>query len=259
MQTEITAKRRRVSFEADPSLVVETAVKTQKEVCCPAMDLVSVKARLLERVPTLVLRGTQSNDARIVAKSLTQLANVFLASPELRREAYETGAPGIFVIVMKKWLSNDSIQREACRCLQNIVLQFPEAVKSFAKVGAVESVMSALYNFPNSLDIQKNALGALNNFFAIKQEKKLMATTAMRFVRELGGVELLVRAMKDFPEDCKIQKRCCGILYSQCMLCDCKATIRELGVVGTVAAAIQMHRGDSGVQIVASAFLNAML
>lgn len=262
-------KRRRVSFEQPhmPMSLAAPAKMIKKEdhamTFCIAGDInhnddTEVRAHL-ERIPKLLLEDLQGHDASVVTKGLTRLANLFMISLQFRQEAYESGAAGILLVVMKTWRFHSDIQQEACRCWQNLALQYPEAVRSFARVGALEAVLTALQQFPNILQVQKNGFAAINNCLAVHEEPNIVAPLARHFVNNLRGLELVTRTMEDCPDEAKLQKRCCGILFSLCALYpDCKASIRKLGAIALVGKAVKTHAEDHAVHVVAKFFLTAM-
>lgn len=266
MSTEADAfKRRRVSDEHEPPAVVSSSSVETVAVDLPMPELKEIQRLLL--VEVLV------QDPNRVTLALRRLNDLIMESNENKKnadseEAVMSGAIGILVLTLKKWQQNEQIQFFGLRCLGNLsVITKTTAVVKIAvkmaviKCGGVEVIVAAMKLFPGSIGIQQKALGCLQNVFSANlNTKSEVLNTADRFVNGMGGLGLIVKAMKKFPACPTVQLWSIGALSNLLTANkkDFKEVLLKEGAVAAVAMAMTKHMENANIKKDADNFMTAM-
>ena len=80
-----------------------------------------------------------------------------------------------------------------------------------------------------------------------------------RFANELDGISMVVAAMKQFPNDSPLQRRCCMLLANLGNRDDLRAIIKKTAHVGSLAgAALDNHPHDAKLAYSVKEFFDAM-
>ena len=211
----------------------------------------------LDSIPQLLIEEVLNENSSVVEDAVDRLARRCRKSDEMRDEAYRAGGHAVLVMAMRRWRENETIQAGGLRCITNMTCQFPEAKKSFAAVGGVESAIVAMQEYPDSLQVQGYACGALMNILCGHKDDTSDAalTIADRFVNHLNGIPIVVKAMTSFPDDSKIQLGGCGLFQK---LADNKAyiyTMMQEGAVAAVGASLTSHPSDPSIKKAAGSFM----
>jgi hypothetical protein len=67
-------------------------------------------------------------------------------------------------------------------------------------------------------------------------------------VVQKGGIELIMQALKLYPNDVEIQENACGALRSLAVCADNKPLIGEKGAIDLILKAMQLHPNVSAIQ-----------
>lgn len=234
---------------------MEEPVEEEEEVD-PFADVDFIAPELTPVVHMLLEEVLSDND-KVVEDAVDRLARRCRKSEEIRDEAYRAGGHAIIIMTMRKWRENEIIQAGGCRCITNMTCQFPDAKKSFSKIGGIESVIVAMQEYPDSLQVQGYGCGALMNIICGHgaETADVALTMADRFVNGLDGIAVVVRAMRSFPEDTKIQLGGCGLFQN---LAQNKAYIYSMmqeGAVAAVGASLSAHPNDQNIKKAAGSFM----
>jgi len=207
----------------------------------------TVKAELGD-IQKLIMEDLSSNDANIVKKTLTELANSCLnnekGSDTNRKAIFNAGGHALIVLAMKKWHDNFLIQAEACRALQNIscFVSHETVVVPIVSIGGIEAVLSSMKTFPDVQSVQRSGCGALIVFICNKED------SAKHLVLKLGELSTVINAMKAFPNNVDIQKCVCMMLYEISRWSETKTGIGKAGGIVAIASAIENHPDSDDVQ-----------
>ncbi|CAB9497071.1 armadillo repeat containing 6 [Seminavis robusta] len=211
----------------------------------------------LDSIPRLLLEEVLSTNAKVAEDAIDRLARRCRKSAEIREEAFRAGGHAIVIMVMRQWRDNEAIQAGGCRCITNMTCQFPDAKKSFAMIGGVESTLVAMKNYPNSLQVQGYGCGSLMNILCGHTDEGADSSMAMsrRFVNDLNGIAVVVEAMKQFPQDSKIQLGGCGLFQNLAQEKSFVYNMMQAGAVAAVGASLETHPGDPNIKKAAGSFM----
>lgn len=204
----------------------------------------------LDVIPKLLTQDLLSDDRRTVKIALTQLADLcILPSPTQastnRRNVFAYGGHLLIVQVLKKWYQSAGIQRQGCRALQNAGsagIESADFCDACVKVGAVETVLSAMANFEAVQDVQRCAIGALLNL-SLRSE-----ANTRRLVIALDGIRLIVSAMKKFPLSRDLNEWGAWTMDNASMWKDFQSVLIKNGCVMVLAAAMEEYDKDLRIQ-----------
>jgi hypothetical protein len=140
----------------------------------------------------------QSDDAMIVKTALRKLYEMIVTADTCEHVMKLEGQ--IFVVLtMRKWSNNASILYLCCLAIGQLIYRLPNrsvAIEAFLEMEAMELIVAAMKQFPNALDLQWYCTIATGNLLCITNDTTKAAAT--KLVHDLGGLDLVVAAMKSF-------------------------------------------------------------
>lgn len=248
------SKRRKVADGASNGTSTGTGTGTQDN------DLESkVIVPKLEGIAKLLV---QMQDPDLVEDSLSKLLKCFDHGNESEKRknrllASELGATTMLVCIMRKCQLRQDVQLLCCKNLVVLTFEAKAARISFIEMGGVEAILSAMNIFPQSSELCDSGFCVFTNCFsgnddeadAVSRDKVMK-----RFVEELGGLELIEKTMKEYPQCVKLQFSCCGLLCNLSTNSKFHKPMVKAGLVGRVGATLQLHFNDDKVKDAAKAF-----
>jgi hypothetical protein len=139
------------------------------------------------------------------------------------------------VLVLRKWTSRPGIQGAGCRALYQILSEMTTEVRDVAvQVGALETVLAAMKNFPKHEYVQINGCGAMCCF-----SDSIYNTEHL--VWKLDGLRYVASAMKEFPENINLQMWGCKLFSHIGNRDEFKATAIRAGGLEVLFTAAMKH------------------
>ncbi|CAB9507579.1 ARM [Seminavis robusta] len=262
------SKRHRLSAEDTKPEVVESSpivVQPSEE---PASEQFIVAPKL-DEIPQLLFVELQKGKPEDVVEALNRIHDLYylgdkddINDPGMKNweNTRRLGPIGIVVMIMRRWSPNHDIQNMSCSALCNLLYDRSTAKMALVQCGGVEAVTSAMKNFPQSEDLQTNACNTLRNtFINLTTNPKVVKDCACCFVEELEGVDLLVKTMKEFPDNTSILEDCCMVFNN---LAACFKQHQDIfidaGVVEAVAAVQKKHSNNKDLKEGTKQFMSVM-
>ena len=220
-------------------------------------DLVVVN---LDIIPKLLFEGMVADDAKTVETAVENLADLFRLSADKRMEAHEAGGHAVLVVTMQKWIRNESIQTSSCRCIQNMSCTNTEAKESFACIGGLECIINAMRAYPSSQRVQRSGCGALMNLLSgSDDDSEMLDAMSQKFVNEYDGIALIVAAMKNYPDEIKIQLWGNGLFQNLAQVKEFRRELMRGGAVTAAGASMEKYPDEGPVLTYAAKFLKLLL
>lgn len=170
------------------------------------------------RIPEILMDDLWSTDALIVLGAIRELADIGSYSDGEDDEdndegvrdrlwVFELGGPMIIISVMRKWNRYRKITIEGLRAMANLGANtgFRDAV---FKHGGVEVALMAMKNFNEDEIIQRNGCACIRRFVWIRSRIQSSLSTAST------GLRAVIRAMKRFPNNLRLQQFAIGTLFA---------------------------------------------
>lgn len=215
-------------------------------------ETVAVDESKLEVIPKLLAGDLWSDNSEIVTSSLEKLADLCFhndleksVEEQNRTALREFGGHLGIIVAMKKWMINSAVQAAGCRALQNAGIVEDADSEAFhdlaVQVGAFDTILCAMKNYPNHENVQKYGCGALLNL-------SWYIHNATILVLELQGIDAIMIAMKSFPHIVSIQRRGCAFFKNLTTLNpeSFNEPIIEAGARLVLLTAIENHPDDNG-------------
>jgi hypothetical protein len=161
--------------------------------------LASPNDHSLSEMARLTTTDLWSNKKDTVSKALKKMVNILEQS-----EKENFTIPTVVILgAMKKWYKNSEIQTLGCELLARTYF-----VDQAADFGALETVVTAMKNFPRDEFLQSVGTVALANLSSKE-------TIQVRLALEVpNGLDVIVRAMKTFVGDKVLQEAGCATMES---------------------------------------------
>jgi hypothetical protein len=106
---------------------------------------------------------------------------------------------------MKRFSDEVSLQGYACELLAHIVHGHNEASETFATLGGIDIVLSAMKRFSDEVSLQCHACQLLANLAALQ-------SVSAHIVEHPDGIPSIIEAMKKFPDHAFLQgSGCCAL------------------------------------------------
>ena len=160
--------------------IVDTILKTKP------------KNLTMMHVPTLlkVLKEKKEN-VESQGNALGVLCDLCAKSVDNREKVIKLGGIQISLDAMKRYPSDDLIQKSGCAALQN--LAFGDGRITIAKMGGIKVILDAIKRRKSNANMVKKGLGALNNLIANVENKKTLT--------KLDGIRLTLDMLKRHTSD----------------------------------------------------------
>jgi len=224
-----------------------------------SMDMDPAVAHL-SIIPKLLFEGMVNEKAATVESAVEYLADMFRLSSDKRIESYQAGGHTVLVVTMTKWVANESIQTSSCRCIQNMTCTNAHAKESFAIVGGLEAVVTAMRSFPTSQRVQRSGCGAVMNLLSGHEDEgsHILTNMATRFVNDYDGIALVVKAMQEFPEEVKIQLWGNGLFQNLATHPEFRLPLMKSGAITATGGSLELYSDHELIRQYASKFLKVM-
>jgi hypothetical protein len=178
-----------------------------------------------------------SNSEDVVVAALGNIQNHY----SFTDPPYPVFPAATVVGVMIRWYDSEEIQATAGAALANTA-QHPMLRQDALRVGALETVLLAMKNFPRNERVQLFCTGAIVNLSCDNAE-----STMTRLLN--GSAFLLVTtAMKSFPDDRRLQRWACQFLSNAAGRKHLRRSIIDAGALETIGTAIRKCSADKQVQ-----------
>lgn len=175
-------------------------------------------------IPKLVLDMQQDN-IDVVLAGMDDLL-LLLQNQDGRDNVKCSVGAGILlalVRVMGKWQKDEEIQTEACATLSYLSMYDTAGAYMFHfyHLGGVEALVNAMKLFPRNRRIILDGIYTLDNSMLQSSpmiqgtspaEESLGTIIGRRFVKELGGIEIVLMAMEELSNISLVLKLCCRVL-----------------------------------------------
>ncbi|CAB9496744.1 expressed unknown protein [Seminavis robusta] len=209
------------------------------------------------------------DDANKVVDSLKRLWDILLQETVMdETEAKDSltllGVHRTLLAVMSKWKHDANIQHFACRCLAVLLVENEVAMTDLALSGGMESICAALERFPESENVQAAGIWAMQNLLCggnatTQPHHHAIDEATKRFVVEVDGLALVVKAMEEFPANAFILGCSSWLFHNLYDAHDeyymyCQGFVQQ-GVAEAVQTALQNHAHDDGVKEAATVCL----
>jgi hypothetical protein len=201
----------------------------------------------LDALPKLLLIDVWSHDRNRVLEALENIGAMCRSSDDdpireqvaekNRKIVIEVGGHLALVSIMRKWSDNREIQGEACFVLGAAGMDTGFSMSAVG-VGALEAVLMAMTNFPDSEVVQLYGCGAL---LVISVDNK---KTATYLVTELNALSTIIAAMQRFPDSTDIEDLACQIFLALSEWDELKVTVVKSGGIRALGAVIERYFTD---------------
>ena len=242
-------KRARTHTSAQSSISEQTrsrSIATSAASTSPLNENTVVKPTLNE-IPKLLMVDLQQSDADSVLIALKRLKKVLKigGDKEKRKQAILMGGVTLVLLQMQKWRNHEQIQVQGCLCLGWFNCPLDSTThKVSLETGSVEVMTTALKTFFGSLNVNTYACEALALVLRLDVNPDVSKPLTFKFVREYGGLQLILDAMKAFPDNARLQRHCCEVLQNLAKGTELRKPLIAAGSVECVAKAIRTHMQD---------------
>jgi hypothetical protein len=180
-----------------------------------------------------------------------------LGTPQKCSEAYEMGGHGLILAAMRRCCINEMTQAHGCRALGSLTRYVSTARESLLSMGGIDAVVAGMKKFPTSLLVQLYGFVSINNLLV--PDSKLVKTQVKRFVENLGGLEIITCALKEFQDTPNIQHYGCRVLHTAlCQAQESKQAMIRSEAVIAVATALKNHADHEDVLQAGSDFMSTL-
>lgn len=261
-------KRRRSGNHGTPpaNLIVlgAPAAALPNHVNSAAIPHVGLVAPQLDETATLLLLDMQQDNPGEVDAAMNKLYNQLSEGGAVVKERSKKrqlllGAPSLVALSMKKLIQNENVQWRGCQWITGMMYDegnTTDRIQAIAAAGCIEAVVNAMISFPASRRIQgAGCEGLMNIVFHIDTP---IQVDINRLINAMGAVELILKAMKDFPDqdDDAIHETCCGFFANLSQKEEFRDVMMQSDVVSAVALSFDKHNAATGTY--ASAFMRNM-
>ena len=149
--------------------------------------------------------------------------------------AYDTGAHAAIVGAMNRWYDTMEIQLLGCRTLHNFGIS-KEFRQGAGRIGAFETLLQAMVNFPEEAELMKLACACLCCLCASDEMAKYL-------VFELDGLKPIMNTMKEYSTDGFVQLWCCSAINFMSNFPELRKPLDDVDTVKVLFTVIQ-HFND---------------
>ena len=159
-----------------------------------------------------------------------------------RTTIHKVGGAPLISAAMSHWRVYPNIQAEGCVVLTLISYENTAFRKAAKDAGVFEAVTWAMKAYPDNLAVQTNACVAIQNLVAdVRDNAEFLVNT----VNTLDGINLIVAAMKKFPNHAGLQLFACGVLYNLSQWDEGKDAVKRAGGRAALEDAMKNHSDKS--------------
>jgi len=143
-------------------------------------------------------------------------------------------------------ITDEEVQAAGCLCLGMLAYHKTLPV---VKCGGVEAAIYAMKVFPQSRRVQSGACTTLlNTLHGCESKPKAVRRVTYRFVKEIDGVSLVLKALQTFPDEEDV-RQCVLRLYRNILVDKLlRDAVVKAGILPTVADTLKKYPEDEDVQ-----------
>ena len=200
-------------------------------------------------IPTILTIELMKPQPEHVARALETLNGLLSTDHRQwrrhRTEACRLGAHCMICATMIKWRHDRGVQEWGCFCIQS--LSYIDANEDvLIDCGAIEAIVNALKNFPTYLGVQWAGCGALRNLLSgFGTSTKTKQDVSKRFVQYYVGLDIVVKSMKQFPDDKDLLVECFVLFQNLAPQKEYRSAMIEANVPSAAAATLKYHSKES--------------
>jgi hypothetical protein len=202
-----------------------------------------VDEEVLEEIRKLVLKDLLQDDKKTVNRALKALIEACSVENEHHHAicsfVQQLSGQVTLVAAMEKFSKETTVLIQCCEILRRVGFEAGGFSQAASSAGALESVLSAMTQFPLNKGIQTEGMGAL---LALSHNEELLRLAAD--VTEGDGLHVILQAMKAFPTVKPLTRWACMLLQHMATLGDLKKTIVENGGLIALATAVSDYRDE---------------
>jgi hypothetical protein len=175
-------------------------------------------------------------------EALLSAVAILLSDPSVRHRATNP-LISLVVTAMQRFPGLWKVQTPACHIFWLLTaghLARDEAVYQVARTGGISQLCLAMQSAPCSIELQRNAVGALRNVTFGNDAHKTLGVRA-------GGIALAVKAMQRFPRDAILQDHAIGALTSLCDTIGRANRCASFGGIEAIITSLKNHSNDANI------------
>jgi hypothetical protein len=220
-------------------------VKGDHEVGENIVLIVPPNTSTLSPIHKLIVVDLWSDDMKVVEEALKQVANLFgqeNCSKENAAIIQRAGGLSTIVGTMRRWYNVPDVQVEGCVALGNATIDSKDS-RLAKEAGALEAIVCAMTNYPKNRDVQSGGCFALGNLCTNAKEH------GEHLVNALQGHDVILAAMKEFPNDAELHVWTCYALKWLSKWIEFRAPICDAGGRQALLYAIETHKDESKLDV----------
>lgn len=174
-------------------------------------------------ISTLVTEGLWDEDARVVEKALTQVADKSFGNEHARAARISISLTGGLLAIVKalqRFAHDAMIQATGCRALQNLALD-PNNKTAIVNAGGIPMIVQAMKAFPWHEGIQMCGCGTFQNLLWSWGNNNKNDNTnnntnhnnKRKRIYDAGGIPVIIQAMNQHPDATDLIDYACGAIY----------------------------------------------
>ena len=246
-------KRRRVN-DGDEALNISAfkpseLEEKQEQKMTPVVPLPEPIFPEFDEIASILMVDLHKNAVSEVSAALDELFDLITEEDDghkNRTKACKLGAHSFVVATMQKWTTFEEVQAAGCLCLGMLAYHKTLPV---VKCGGVEAAIYAMKVFPQSRRVQSGACTTLlNTLHGCESKPKAVRRVTYRFVKEIDGVSLVLKALQTFPDEEDV-RQCVLRLYRNILVDKLlRDAVVKAGILPTVADTLKKYLEDEDVQ-----------
>eukprot|EP00124_Ichthyophonus_hoferi_P001635 Ihof_evm12s90 gene=Ihof_evmTU12s90 len=158
----------------------------------------------------------------------------------------QIGLVSLIIKAMQKFKSNPTVQSAALMSIQNITWLVDDNRTMVERESGIQQIIQVMSIHLENVEVQKWACGALQNLACC-------VFCTMRLL-ELGALEVVLRAMRQYPMDPTVQNYGLGVLRNISYLKENRVQVAKSGAISLAIKAMKLHLDNIEVQNSAASF-----
>jgi len=212
----------------------------------------------------LLLVEMHTDNDRVVLNALLKFTQMVTRKDNVGVEPHDAvrskgltmGAHTHILIAMRRWGNKEQILIAGCNCLSTLFIYFfsssykfnqkmEDALEAILDLQAVDTILDAMRAFPNSEQLQMEAIAALKRLLSrnINKEGSPAHSAAVRFVcggeQQQNGTMLFMKAMRKFEDNINLQELCCELFSNLSADPKLRESLRKAGLGSTLVASME--------------------
>ena len=194
----------------------------------------------LSPIQEIFLVDLWKEESSDVFEALEKVADVCSKNDLVANVVFEMGGPSIIVGVMlkEKWSKVAPIQAAGCKLLHSLAQNYDPFRPYMNKCGVLDTVALAMMTHEKDVDVQDYGCGVLGEAILAKEHAEYC-------VSSLNAIPLIVSAMKNFPDDARVQLNGSMALFYLLEWDECKNLIADADGDRALLEARKNHLDES--------------